>query len=114
MPFKQVILIRADLKLPPGKAAAQCAHASVETVLKSDKKLVSTWRQEGMAKIVVKVKEEKELLRYLQQAKDAGLTTCSITDAGHTVVAAGTRTCGAIGPDEEKKIDSITGKLPLY
>ena len=65
--FKQVILIRQDLKLPKGKLAAQAAHASVEAVLKSDSKLVSTWRKQGMAKIVLKVKDEKELLSYLQQ-----------------------------------------------
>ncbi|HIG93011.1 MAG: peptidyl-tRNA hydrolase, PTH2 family [archaeon GW2011_AR9] len=111
--FKQVILIRQDLKLPKGKLAAQAAHASVEAVLKSDSKLVSTWRKQGMAKIVLKVKDEKELLSYLQQAKDAGLTTALITDAGHTVVAPGTKTCVGIGPDEEEKIDGITGKLAL-
>ena len=68
--YKQVILIRQDLKLPKGKLAAQCAHASVEAVLKSDSELVKAWRNEGMAKIVLKVKDEKELIRYFQQAKD--------------------------------------------
>ena len=58
--YKQVILVRADLKLPKGKLAAQAAHASVDAVLKSDSKLVNAWRDEGMAKIVVKVKDEKE------------------------------------------------------
>lgn len=111
--YKQVILVRQDLKLPKGKLAAQAAHASVEAVLRSDKKLVTAWRTEGMAKIVLKVKDEKELLSYLQQAKDAELTTALITDAGKTVIAPGTRTCVGIGPDKEKKIDEITGKLAL-
>src|SRR3989344_8269433 len=110
MSYKQVILIRQDLKLPKGKAAAQCAHASVEAVLKSDAKLVKAWRQEGMAKIVLKVKDEKELLHYFQKAKDAGLTASLITDAGRTVIAPGTKTCVGIGPDQEEKIDEITGK----
>ena len=113
MSFKQVILIRSDLKLPLGKACAQCAHASVEAVLKTDKKTLSAWRNEGMPKIVLKVKDEKELLKYLQLAKDANLTTALITDAGKTVVAPNTKTCGAIGPDQEAEIDAITGKLPL-
>lgn len=113
MPYKQVILVRQDLKLPKGKLAAQSAHASVEAVLKSSEKKVSAWRKEGMPKIVLKVKDEKELLSYLQKAKDDGLTTALITDAGRTVVAPGTKTCGAIGPDEEKDIDAVTGKLPL-
>ena len=111
--YKQVILVRQDLKLPKGKLAAQSAHASVEAVLRSDKAMVKAWRDEGMAKIVVKVKDEKELLKYLQLAKDEGLVTALITDAGRTVIAPGTRTCVGIGPDEDEKIDSVTAELKL-
>lgn len=113
MSYKQVILVRKDLGLPKGKLSAQCAHAAVEAVLKASDKKVSAWRKEGMPKIVLKVKDEKELLSYLQKAKDDGLTTALITDAGRTVVAPGTKTCAAIGPDEEEDVDRITGKLPL-
>lgn len=113
MEYKQVILVRADLKLPKGKMSAQCAHAAIEAAFKSDKKIVSLWRVLGQKKVVLKVKDEKELLAYNQMAKDAGLTTALITDAGKTVIAPGTRTCLGIGPDEEAKIDSITGKLPM-
>ena len=111
--LKQVILVRQDLKLPKGKLAAQAAHASVEAVLKSDSKMVNSWRKEGMAKIVLKVKDEKELIKYFQQAKEEGLTVSLITDAGRTVIAPGTKTCAAIGPDDEEKIDKITGKISL-
>ena len=111
--YKQVILVRQDLKLPKGKLAAQAAHASVDAVLKSDSKLVKAWREEGMAKIVVKVKDEKELIKYFQLAKDSDLTASLITDAGRTVIAPGTKTCVGIGPDEEDKIDEITGELSL-
>ncbi len=113
MGYKQVILIRKDIKLPAGKACVQAAHASVEAVLKSDKDVIKAWRSEGMPKIVVKVKDEKELIFYLQKAKDAGLVAVLISDAGKTVIAPGTKTCVGIGPDEEKKIDQITGTLPL-
>ena len=111
--YKQVILVRQDLKLPKGKLAAQAAHASVDAVLKSDSKLVKAWREEGMAKIVVKVKDEKELIKFFQLAKDSDLTASLITDAGRTVIAPGTKTCVGIGPDEEEKIDQITGELSL-
>lgn len=114
--MKQVILIRNDLKLPKGKMAAQAAHASVDAVLKSikkDKDKVSEWRAEGMAKIAVKVDSEKELYKYIQEAKDAGINTSIITDAGKTTVEPGTVTCGAIGPDDDEKIDEITGELKL-
>ncbi len=113
MTYKQVILVRQDLKLPKGKLAAQAAHASVEAVLKSDKKIVTAWHDSGMAKIVLKVKNETELVYYLQKAKQEGLIAALITDAGHTVVAPGTKTCVGIGPGREEKIDGVTGALKL-
>ena len=113
MELKQVIIVRQDLKLPKGKLAAQSAHASVEAVLRSDKRKVNAWKQEGMAKIVLKVKDLKELRKYNQNAKSTGLVTAVITDAGKTTVAPGTTTCMAIGPDNEEKIDKITSDLKL-
>jgi peptidyl-tRNA hydrolase, PTH2 family len=111
--YKQVILIRKDLKLPKGKMAAQSAHASVEAVLRSNKDIIKNWRSEGMKKVVLEITDLKELYKYKQMAEDFGLTTAVITDAGHTVVAPGTTTCMAIGPDEEEKIDKITGQLKI-
>ncbi|MBT4540718.1 peptidyl-tRNA hydrolase [Candidatus Woesearchaeota archaeon] len=118
MELKQVILVRADLKMSKGKIAAQSAHASVECVMKAMKsktkeKLVKEWRSEGMMKIVVKVSSEKELYKYMQEAKDQGMITSIITDAGHTFVAPGTVTCGCIGPVEIEEVDEITGELKI-
>ncbi len=111
--YKQVILVRKDLKLPSGKLGAQCAHASVDCVLKADKKIVNAWRDEGMGKIVLKVENEKELVSFFQKAKELELIASLITDAGHTVIAPGTKTCVGIGPDKEERIDQLTGKLKL-
>ena len=111
--YKQVILVRQDLKLPKGKLAAQAAHASVEAVLRSDEEMVKRWRMEGMAKIVIKVKDEKELVKYFQQAKDEDIVASLITDAGKTVVAPGTRTCLAIGPAKEEDVDAVTAELKM-
>lgn len=113
MPYKQVILVRDDLKLPKGKLAVQSAHASVDALLKSDKKVIDEWRKEGAKKIVLKVADKKELLKYKQMAEDDGLKTALIKDAGHTVVEPGTVTCLGIGPDLEEKIDKVTGKLKM-
>ena len=111
--MKQVILVRQDLKLPKGKACAQSAHASVEATLRSDPNYVKKWRSSGMAKIVLKVKNEKELIKYFQNAKDKGLVASLITDAGRTVIAPGTKTCVAIGPADEEEIDKICSELLL-
>ena len=111
--MKQVILVRSDLQMPKGKLATQCSHASVEAVLKSDKEKVKQWRKEGMKKIILKVKGKKELLYFLQLAKDSNLVTALITDAGKTFFETATTTCLAIGPDDEEKLNKLTGTLKL-
>lgn len=111
--LKQVILVRDDLKLPKGKMGAQCAHASVEAVLRSDKDKLGDWLDMGQKKVVLKVESEKELIQYFQKAKDLGFTASLITDAGRTVLAPGTKTCVAIGPDYDEKIDKLTGNLKM-
>jgi peptidyl-tRNA hydrolase, PTH2 family len=114
MEYKQVILVRQDLKLDKGKMAAQAAHASVESVLRSDKEIIKNWRNTGMKKVVLKVKDKEELIKYNQQAKDLGLKTALITDAGKTHIAPGTITCLGIGPDNEEKIDKVTKDLKIF
>jgi len=111
--MKQAILVRKDLKLPIGKAVSQGCHASVEAVLRSSKSDVSEWREEGMPKIVLKVEDLKELQKYNQLAKDSGLVTALITDAGRTTINPGTVTCLCIGPAPEAKLDKITKDLKL-
>jgi PTH2 family peptidyl-tRNA hydrolase len=102
-----------DLKLPKGKVAAQVGHASSEAALNSDKDKVKRWRDYGAKKVILKVTYEKELIKYLQMAKDQGLKSVMITDAGKTVISPGTKTCIGIGPDDEEKIDEVTGNLKM-
>src|SRR3989344_5066574 len=113
MSYKQAILIRQDLQLPKGKACSQAAHASVEATLRTDKEIVKAWREEGMPKIVLKVPSLKELKEYNQQAKDLGLKTALITDAGRTAIAPGTTTALGIGPEREERIDKVIKELKL-
>jgi len=111
--YKQVILVRDDLKLTKGKMAAQVSHASVEAVLKSHKDDAAVWREQGMKKVVLKVADLNELRALKQKAEDAGIVTALITDAGHTHLEPGTITCLGIGPDKAEKIDQVTGHLKL-
>ena len=113
MEYKQVILVRKDLKLTKGKMSAQVSHASVGAVLKSHKDDIKKWQDQGMKKAVLKVKDKEELYQYKQKAEDAGLIVALITDAGHTHLAPGTATCLGIGPDKAEKIDKVTGTLSL-
>jgi len=113
MSFKQVILVRQDLKLPKGKLAAQCSHASVECIFKTNKEITQKWKTEGGKKVILKVEDEKELLKYKNEAESNNLKTALIKDAGRTVLEPGTITCLGIGPDKEEKIDEVTGKLKM-
>lgn len=113
MTLKQVILVRNDLHMKKGKMAAQVAHASVDAALKSDKKILQEWIQEGMKKVVLRVDSLKELLDYKRKAEDAGFVTGLITDSGKTFFNRPETTCLGIGPDKEDKIDKVTGNLKL-
>lgn len=112
--LKQVIVVRSDLKMSKGKAAAQVAHAAVEAAFKSNKKLISNWRSKGAKKITLKVESLEELLNIKEKAEEADLDTALITDAGHTELAPNTTTCLGIGPDAENKIDKVTGDLKNF
>ena len=62
----------------------------------------------GMKKVVVKVPDEASLRDLEARAETFGLTVKTVIDA--TLKCA---TCCAIGPDDEEKIDSVTGTLAL-
>ncbi|AFH42349.1 peptidyl-tRNA hydrolase [Fervidicoccus fontis] len=121
MQCKQVIVARKDLRLSPGKLAAQVAHASVECVLQilnsnrnEWKKWLEEWIKEGQKKVVLKVSSLDELLVYYNNAKSLGLPASLIKDAGLTQVPEGTITAVGIGPAPEELVDKITGMLDLY
>jgi PTH2 family peptidyl-tRNA hydrolase len=113
MTMKQVIVARSDLKMSKGKLAAQCCHASVTSVLKSNKTLVKKWEMEGQKKVILKCKSLEELMQLKEKCDKLGLANSIISDAGHTELTPGTVTALGIGPDDEKKIDKVTGSLPL-
>ncbi len=111
--YKQVIVVREDLKLSRGKLAVQVAHASIIGYDLSDRSTREKWRMEGQKKIVLKVKNLKELIKVFETAKKAGLPAAYIRDAGLTEIPPDTITAAVIGPDRSEKIDRITGSLPL-
>ncbi|MEM4460692.1 MAG: peptidyl-tRNA hydrolase Pth2 [Nanopusillaceae archaeon] len=114
MKYKQVIIVREDLNISCGKMCAQVAHASLEAALLTKKEILNRWREEGAKKIILAVENEKDLLYYYEMAKKNNLVCILIRDAGLTEIPPNTITCLAIGPDEEEKIDKITGNLKLY
>jgi PTH2 family peptidyl-tRNA hydrolase len=116
MEYKLVVAVRRDIKISPGKMAAQVAHAAVSCAMKaktSEKDLYSEWMREGQRKVILKVDDLGELERIEKKAAAAGLITDKITDAGLTEIPPGTITCLGVGPAKEEDIDRITGHLKL-
>ncbi|RUM33241.1 MAG: peptidyl-tRNA hydrolase [Archaeoglobus sp.] len=112
--YKQVIVLRADLNLSRGKLAVQAAHAAIIGCELSNKNIVEKWKLEGQKKIALSVRSERELFELRDRARKLGLVAEVVRDAGLTEVPAGTPTALVIGPDEESKIDKVTGNLPLF
>lgn len=124
--------MRKDLGMRKGKMIAQGAHASMAAILNTarrtyddkdqedqliidlnDQRLMH-WLLGNFKKVCVYVNSEKELLDLYQKAKDLGIISALITDSGLTEFnGVPTKTCIAVGPDFEEKVDKVTGGLPL-
>jgi PTH2 family peptidyl-tRNA hydrolase len=129
-PTKQVIVIRRDLRMRRGKEIAQGAHASmawlrqrimpqltlagtVDRIPLSEAERV--WLEGSLRKVTVKVGSEAELLAVYDKAVEAGVLVHMITDRGLTEFGGvPTRTCLAVGPDYDDRVDPVTGDLELY
>lgn len=115
--YKQVIVLRVDLKMSKGKIAAQAGHAAVSAAEEARKRCLRWWKawiKEGQCKIAVKAESEKELLELEKKAKDLELPSAVIADRGLTELPPGTITCLGIGPAPSNEVDKITGKLNLF
>eukprot|EP00484_Ammonia_sp_Unknown_P021149 CAMPEP_0197037942 /NCGR_PEP_ID=MMETSP1384-20130603/15020_1 /TAXON_ID=29189 /ORGANISM="Ammonia sp." /LENGTH=552 /DNA_ID=CAMNT_0042468325 /DNA_START=94 /DNA_END=1752 /DNA_ORIENTATION=- len=133
--LKMVLVVRKDLKMTSGKVAAQCCHACLGVVMDIldlkyggnvhnngnngraayDLRLIlRLWRMSGEKKIVLQCKNEQKLMELRQQAVIHNLPHYLVSDAGHTQIAAGSKTVLAIGPYPSVDIDEVTKELKLY
>jgi len=114
--YKQVIVMRTDLKMSRGKIAAQAGHAAVSAAEEARKNFSDWWKawiEEGQCKIAVRTKSEQELLELQGKAKELKLPSALVIDRGLTELPPDTITCLGIGPAPSSQIDEITGKLHL-
>ncbi len=116
-PLKMMLVVRQDLKMGKGKVCAQCSHATVAAyrqARRSCPELLRRWERSGAAKVAVKADNEEQLLTAMAMVQSLELPAAVITDAGHTQIAAGSRTVMAVGPGPVDLVDSVTGHLKLY
>ena len=111
--YKQIIIVRTDLKIGKGKLIVQCCHACIGALRLTNKKIIEKWEKEGAKKVVLKVRDLNELEKIEEELKKNKIKYFLVIDAGKTQLEKGTITCIGVGPIEEEKIDKITGKLKL-
>ena len=114
--YKQVILIRTDLKMGTGKKCAQSCHASVSTsdLVRIKNKLVwKNWKNSGQKKVVLKVLGMDDLNDIVIKLEKKKIPYFLVRDAGLTQLSPGTATALGIGPAPSREIDQITGDLKL-
>ncbi|KAF8514525.1 peptidyl-tRNA hydrolase PTH2-domain-containing protein [Gautieria morchelliformis] len=113
---KLVLCVRTDLKMTPGKIAAQCGHATLacyKALSKVNPSLVRHWELTGQAKVALKCPSEEELLLLRAKAQSLNLCAKLVQDAGRTEVDSGSVTVLGIGPGPVDLVNQVTGKLRL-
>lgn len=116
MEFKQVIVVRADLKMSVGKLSSQVGHAAVsaaEECRKKENDWYKSWLDEGQRKVVLKAESLDELLGLKAELDKVDIPNVLITDKGLTELPPDTVTALGIGPAPEQVVDKITGRLLL-
>jgi len=112
MKYKQVIIVRTDMKMSPGRIAAEVAHASLSAyvgMVKRDfetKAIAEAWGEEGYRRAVLAVPHDLALLELSERVRTSEdpLPYFLVKD-GSTLVAL------AIGPALAKSIDKLTREL---
>lgn len=115
--LKQVIILRKDLNMSKGKAAAQASHAAVAAAIKSRQEKpnqFSLWWRTGQKKVVLVVDSEEGLLELERKLKATGVVVVKIDDAGRTQLPPGTTTALGVGPHAQKEVEEITSSLKLF
>ncbi len=111
--YKQVIVLRKDLEMSTGKKCVQSSHASLGAYRKTDKSIIKKWDSEGQKKVVLEVNSREDILKLYERVKKEKISCFLVKDAGLTELKPGTITSLGIGPDNERKMDRITGSLKL-
>lgn len=111
-----VLCVRMDLKMSKGKIAAQCCHACLGVWKKLWRRrdpVLRVWEEGGQPKVTLQVSDEEAMLELYTRAKQIGVPTYIVVDAGRTQVAPNSRTVMAVGPASEKEVNEVTGRLKL-
>lgn len=119
---RMALVVRTDLKMTKGKAAAQCAHAALgcyRLMLQDGNEsqnltLLKRWERSGQAKITLQVKSKEDMDLLFAQAISMNINSYIVHDAGRTQIEAGSATVLGLGPAPKIVLDQVTSDLKLY
>lgn len=119
---RMALVVRTDLKMTKGKAAAQCAHAALgcyrlmleDNLASQNLTLLRRWEKTGQAKITLQVKSKEDLDLLFAKAISMNVNSYIVHDAGRTQIEAGSATVLGLGPAPKLVLDQITSDLKLY
>jgi len=111
--MKQYIITRQDLKLPKGKLAGQCCHASIGASRQLPNHMVERWLENNLqTKIILKVKNLVELFELYNLCELDNLHPYLVVnfakDKWHNNI-----TCFGVGPHEDYRFDKIFDNIKL-
>ncbi len=107
-------VMRADLEAPIGKLMAQAGHAFVGCVANLESTKFQEYINSGVqSKIVLRAKNERELLKAKAVCDEAGIPFYLVTDAGRTVFPEPTVTCLGVGPIQKWQLPKFIQRLQL-
>lgn len=112
--FKQVIVVRRDIEMSPGKLGAQIAHAAVGACMRTPTHPRDTWMEFSQKKVILAAPDEQTLRDIEEASRAFSVPRYLVADAGRTELEPGTVTCLGLGPWKTEAIDKLTGHLPLY
>ena len=113
MNYKQVIIIRKDLKMGCGKMCGQTAHGSILSMIISNQDTVNKWINEGMRKIVLKTNSLEELQDLSKLLAKNNIKSTFVHDFGLTQVESGTATTLAVEVVDECLINEYISEFKL-
>ena len=85
-PLRLYALLRADLAMSPGKAAAQAGHAFLESFLAAPPERQARYRADGLGtKVALALPPDARLEPLIEALRAAGLPTALVVDHGHVL-----------------------------
>ncbi|ODV94317.1 hypothetical protein PACTADRAFT_44510 [Pachysolen tannophilus NRRL Y-2460] len=115
------LIVRTDLQMGKGKAAAQCCHAAIALYrlmltgeFSKNLQLLERWENSGQAKITLKCDNQEDMDLLYARAISLNINSYIVHDAGRTQIAAGSATVLGLGPAPKAVLDQVTKDLKLY